>query len=267
LKALRRTLLPVLATAASAAPAGVAQAARVRVSFSGQDTLAWSVAAGRECTRFGSGRQTVTFADRRPVTAQMGALRARGHTLVVFGRAHEGALSVPGTASVTRVDETTLSPGNCDPMPAKDCGVRALPQFFPTVWSAENGGLALHGEYWRDEPDAPFLNCMGFQTPESAAGNERPYSGWHFGDELPRRINSDNEAGDIASKPLSPASLRIGHTYRFVAHRVIQLSGGDLHGYVIWPDGREGPAVSEVLGGETTVTDNVSWQITLKRLS
>jgi len=264
---LRRTVVLVLVAAAGAALTGVARAARFKVAFSGHDTLAWSVAPGPECTRSGSGQQTIEFADARPVTAQIGQLRVRGHVIVVFGRRHEGGLSVPGTASVTRSDETILSPGRCDPMPAKDCGARPLPHFSPMVWSAENGGLALHGEYWRDQPDAPFLNCMGFQTPENEAANEGSYSGWHFGDELPRRINEQGEAGDIASRPLSPTSLHIGHTYRFAVHRVIQLSGADLHGYVIWPNGREGPAVSEVLGGETTVTDNVSWQITLRRLS
>ncbi len=260
----RKTVVAALAAVAAAGQAGAADAARFKVTFSGRDTQTWSVAAGPECTRAGSGRQAVEFAAAHPVTAQIGQLhaRARGHSLVlVFGRAREGALTVPGEATVTRVDETTLSPGQCDPMPPKDCGSRPLPQFFPTIWGSDNGGLALHGEYWRDEPEAPFENCLAFQTPEDADGNSTPYTGWEFGDEIPRQ-----EHGDIATRPLAPASLRIGRTYRFTAHRTIQLSGANLAGFVIWPNGRAGNTASEVLGGETSITDDISWQIALTRV-
>jgi hypothetical protein len=260
----RCALRAVLVVVASAGLASAASAARFKVTFAGRDTMAWSVAAGPECTRAGSGRQTVEFAATQPVIAQIGQLRApaRGRGLVlVFRRAHEGALTVPGKATVTRVDETILSPGQCDPMPAKDCASKPLPQFFATVWGSDSGGLALHGEYWRDEPEAPFENCMAFQTPENEAGHEAPYAGWEFGDEIPRQ-----ETGDISSRPLSPARLRIGHTYKFTAHRILQLSDASLPGYVIWPNGRAGSTASELLGGDTTVTDNVSWQITLERV-
>lgn len=260
----RKAVVAVLAATAAAGQAGAAQAARFRVSFSGRDTLAWSVAAGPECTRAGSGSQTVEFASTHPVTTRIGRLRAPARSRVpvlVFGRAREGAVTVPGTATVTRVDETTLSPGQCDPMPAKDCGSKPLPQFFPTIWGSDSGGLALHGEYWRDEPEAPFENCMAFRTPENEAGHEAPYTGWEFGDQIPRQEN-----GDVSSRPLSPARLRVGRTYHFAAHRIIQLSGADLPGYVIWPNGRAGATASELLGGETTATDNVSWQIALTRV-
>jgi hypothetical protein len=143
-------------------------------------------------------------------------------------------------------------------MPAKDCASEPLPHFVPTIWGADNGGFALHGSYWQFQPDAPFSNCLGFQTPENLVGNGRAYSGWQFGDSIPSR-----ETGDMAARPLSPQRLSIGRTYRFAAHRVIQLSDGDLHGYVMSPNGVAGYLL---LGGDTSITDNVSGQITLKRL-
>jgi hypothetical protein len=164
----------------------------------------------------------------------------------------------PGKATVARVDDTTLSPGACDPMPAKDCGSKSLLHFVPTIWGADSGGFALHGSYWQFQPDAPFDNCLGFQTPKNLAGNGGTYNGWQFGDSIPWR-----ETGDIATRPLSPQKLRVGRTYRFAAHRVIQLTDADLHGYVMSPNGVAGYLL---LGGQTSITDNVSWQITLKRL-
>jgi hypothetical protein len=240
-----------------------ASAARFRVTFAGRDALVWSVAAGRECTRSGTGHQTIEFAAAHPVIAQISQLHApaRSRRLVlVFGRAREGGLEAPGRASLTRVDETTLAPGQCDPMPAKDCGSRPLPRFFPTIWGSDSGGFALHGPYWRDEPEAPFRNCLSMQTPENLAHNEVPYNGWQFGDQIPWQ-----EHGDVVTRPLSPRSLRLGHTYSFAAHRVIQLTDSDLHGYTIFDNGLGGTS-GEVLGGEKSITDNISWQITLKRI-
>ncbi len=263
-RARRGAAIAALAVLAAGGAAGAADAARFTVSFAGRDTLAWSIAPGPECTRAGSGVQTVEFASTHPVTAQIGQLRApvRSRTpVLVFGRKHEGALTVPGRATITRTDETTLSLGRCDPMPPKDCGSKQLPQFSPSIWGSDNGGFALHAEYWRDEPEAPYGNCMAFQTPENEAGHEAPYTGWEFGDEIPRQEN-----GDVSSRPLSPARLHIGRTYKFTGHRVIQLDDSGLPGYVIWPNGRAGDVASELLGGEATVTDNVSWQITLKRV-
>jgi hypothetical protein len=252
-------LLVVLFVAVSPAGAG---AARFKVTFAGTDTLSWSVAAGPECTRSGSGRQTVHFADTHPVTAQIGRLRAPARSrvpVIVFGPRPEGALAVPGSATVTRSDESTLSPGQCNPMPAKDCASKPLPEFVPMIWGSDNGGFALHAEYWPEAPAAPFANCLSLQTPVNLLGTETPYDGWMFGDELPWR-----RTGDIATPPLTPGRLRVGHSYRFAAHRIVRLTDADIHGYAIFFNGREGPA--EVLGGEKSISDDVFWQVTLKRV-
>jgi hypothetical protein len=258
-------LAGVIASILAAGVAAGAPAARFTVTFAGHDTLVWSVAAGRECTRSGPGHQGVEFADAHPVTTQIGRLRAPARSrrpVLVFGSGHEGGLDVPGKATVTRVDETTLSPGRCNPMPAKDCAGKPLPRFFPTIWGSDSGGFALHGPYWKDEPEAPFGNCLSMQTPENLAHNEVPYTGWQFGDQLPWR-----EHGDIVTRPLSPGRLHLGRTYKFAAHRVIQLTDADLHGYVIFSNGLGGTMGGEVLGGETVITDNISWEITLKRVA
>jgi hypothetical protein len=258
----RKGLAGLIVLLVASIPAASAGAARFRVTFAGSDTLTWSVPAGPECTRSGSGEQRVVFADTKPVTTLIGQVRAPARSRVpvlVFGSAHRGGLFASGRATLTRVDETTLSPGQCDPMPAKDCGSRPLPQFEPIIWGSDSGGFALHGEYWGEEPAPPFRNCLALQTPVNLLGTETPYTGWHFGEEIPRR-----DSGDIATRQVSPARLRLGQTYRFGVHRIIHLTDADVRGYAIVPNGREGPA--EVLGGEKTITDDISWQITLKRV-
>jgi hypothetical protein len=263
----------VLAIVLAAGYGEMADAARFAVSVRGRDTLAWSVEQAGSCVRGGSGRQTVEFANARPVTLQIGRESSRGSQVLVFQHEH-GGVFVAVHATVTREDNTTGSftfHEGCEPLPAKDCGTQPLPHFAPALSDDEQAGFTLHGPYY-PTGNPPFHNCLALVTPINLVGVESFYKGWEFGETLLSR-----EDATMATRPVSPQALQVGRTYRFAAHRIVHLSDGNLHGFVISDDGGSGspeieigqpetPRTDDTLGGGASITDNASWEITLKRV-
>lgn len=254
--------------------ATTANAARFTVSVRGSDVLAWTVGQAGECGRSGSGQQTVEFSDTHPVTVKIARVPSRGGQWLVFGREHGGVM-IPSQGTATRTDNTTGSftyREHCESIPAKDCGTQPLTGFEPSVLSNDHAGFTLTAPYWQyGEP--PFHNCIALITPVNLVGNEQPYTGWDFGDQMLTR-----DEGTMATRPVSPQALRVGRTYHFAAHKVFHLSDGELHGYVISDNGGSGsPDVElgepeaaqagDTLGGDRSITDTVSWVVTLKRVS
>jgi hypothetical protein len=258
----RWTLVGAIAVAALAGmvTASAAGAARFKIAFAGQDTLTWKVTEGpgasAACGRSGLGSQVVRFADAHPITTQIGPAPQSGHP-VGFGPKRETELALPGRATMTRVDETTV-PAGCTPIPVKDCGAKPLPAFFPVLGAVGSNRVDMTAEYWRDVPEGPFGNCLALQTPEGLLGSETFYHGWSFGTVMPENANVR-----VATPPLSLSRISRGRTYRVGAHTSFGLSDHDLHGSAIFFNG---VPPGTLLGGPASVSDSLSWQITLTRV-
>jgi hypothetical protein len=256
----RWALVGATAVAVLAGTTAVAGAARFKITFAGQDTLTWKVAeapgASAACGRSGSGSQVVRFAGAHSITTQIGPAPLPGHP-VGFGPRRETEIALPGRATMTRVDETTV-PAGCAPIPPKDCGTKPLPAFFPVLGAVGSNRVDLTGEYWRDVPEGPFGNCLALQTPEGLLGSETSYDGWNFGTVIPEKQNVQ-----VATQPFSLSRIGRGRTYRVGAHKSFGLSDHDLHGSAIFFNGVP-PAT--LLGGPASVSDSLSWQITLTRV-
>jgi len=260
---------PVLGTATAAG------AARFAISVQGRDVLAWTVGqSSDECGRRGSGRQTVEFTDPHP-----------GHgpdrpdhgswqpSACLSAWARRRADPRQGHHGARRQHHRQFTfHEHCESIPAKDCGTQPLPHFEPSLNSDSSAGFTFHGPYY-PTGNPPFHNCLALVTPVNLVGVETFYSGWNFGEEILTR-----EATPMATRPVSPQSLRVGRTYHFTAHKIVQISDSDLHGFVISDDGGTGPPEVEIgepesphtddtLGGGRSITDTASWEITLKRVS
>ena len=112
---------------------------------------------------------------------------------------------------------------------------------------------------------------MALQTPVPLLDRPVIYNGWVFGE----AILSNPNGPTLTTARVSPQSLRVGRTYHFRARKVFRLRDSDLHNnFVIDSNGGLGdPNIPQeespgnMLGGDRSIVDTVSWEIVLKRLS
>jgi hypothetical protein len=275
--------------------AGSAEAARFIVTLRGHDSLAWNVATPGDCGRSGNGLQSVDFhaTDRHPVQISQVRVRVGGRLATVLEFGGLGSLTMDGQGTIRRQDNTTgfyPARDGCAPIPPKDCGTQQLthpfgggdarPGFEAMIWSNRHAGLAVEASYWGVPPslaDAPFGNCMALMTPISLIhnGSQRDYVGWQFGDQMLLLMNSLNYDYAPASRTVSPTKMRIRHSYDFAVSKQVRLTDAGLSPWwEIGANGGDGSGDTPTeqspgadLGGNRSITDTLSWQITLKRVS